>query len=59
MRDYRILKFTLRTSTGLAGANSEGVASSGCPVEQQHRPDRHPATTEEIGMVKGGQQTPV
>ena len=29
-----------------AGANSEGVASSRCPVEQQHRPGRHPATAE-------------
>ena len=29
------------------GAFSEGVASGRCPVDQQHRPGRHPATAEQ------------
>ena len=29
------------------GAFSEGVASSRCPVDQQRRPGRHPATAEQ------------
>ena len=29
------------------GAFSEGVVSSRCPVDQQHRPGRHPATAEQ------------
>ena len=29
------------------GACSEGVASSRCPVDQQRRPGRHPATAEQ------------
>ena len=39
------------------GACSEGVASGRCPVDQQHRPSRHPATTEQrqkrLGWSKG------
>ena len=29
------------------GAFSEGVASSKCPVDQQHRPGHHPTTAEQ------------
>ena len=36
------------------GALSEGVTSSRCPMDQQRRPGRHPATAEQRQKREGG-----